>query len=568
MAAFARRMALDRPETHRGLGTRLVSVTDQTVGPVKPTLLVIGFGVGLLFLAASANAATLLVARALSRQREVAVRVALGASGWDLLALAISESGMYTTAATGVGLVLGRWTLSAMLPLLSGALATGTPIALDSRAAVFTLSCGVLLGIGLAVLLWRYQPAEPSDALKGTSRTIGMSRSGGRDLLVSGQIACAFVLLIAAGLLMNSFVKLSRVNPGFDPDRVISFRLSLSDNGYTSEPRRIAFVNEVIERIQTVPGVSRAAITSMIPFGGARGATGVEIAGRPRKPGESIIVDQRQVTPDYFQTMRIPLVSGRPLRPDDDARAPRVVVINRVMADRYWPGTSALGARVRVTAGLNEGTWFEIVGVIDNVRHVALAREPVEEMYYAYSQAPIGAFAVVARTDVDPTKAVAGMRAAVRAVDRSLPIYDVRTMNDRMAASFAPTRATMVVLVVAAALAASFAAIAIYGSVWYSVSQRTSEIGLRIALGATRLSVWIRVVGRALQLTASGAAAGIAGALILRPLLAGMLFRTSAGDISAYAGGLAFVILVTILASAGPAWRAMRVDPVVALRDE
>jgi putative ABC transport system permease protein len=266
--------------------------------------------------------------------------------------------------------------------------------------------------------------------------------------------------------------------------------------------------------------------------------------------------------------MRIPLLSGRLLRPEDDAQAPRVVVINRAMADRYWPGISPLGARVRVTAGPDEGTWFQIVGIIDNVRHVALAREPVDEMYYAYAQAPTGAFAVVARAETDPTKAVAAMRAAVRALDPSLPIYDVRTMHDRMAASFAPTRATMVVLAVAAALAVSFAAIAIYGSVWYSVSQRTAEIGLRIALGATRLSVWIRVVGRALRLTASGAAAGLAGAFLMRPLLAGMLFRTSAGDIRAYAGGLAFVILLTIVASASPAWRAMRVDPVVALRDE
>jgi putative ABC transport system permease protein len=220
IAAFARRMALDRPETHRGLGTRLVSVTDQTVGPIKPTLLLIGFGVGLLFLVASANAATLLVARALSRQRDIAVRVALGASAWELLALAISQSGMYATAATGVGLVLGRWTLSALLPLLSGTLATGAPIVLDSRAALFTVSSGILLGIGLAVLLWRYQPAELSGALKATSRTIGGSRFGSRELLVVGQIACASVLLIAASLLMDSFVKLSRVNPGFDPDRV------------------------------------------------------------------------------------------------------------------------------------------------------------------------------------------------------------------------------------------------------------------------------------------------------------------------------------------------------------
>jgi len=461
IAAFARRMALDRPETHRGLGTRLVSVTDQTVGPIKPTLLLIGFGVGLLFLVASANAATLLVARALSRQRDIAVRVALGASAWELLALAISQSGMYATAATGVGLVLGRWTLSALLPLLSGTLATGAPIVLDSRAALFTVSSGILLGIGLAVLLWRYQPAELSGALKATSRTIGASRFGSRELLVVGQIACASVLLIAASLLMDSFVKLSRVNPGFDPDRVISFRLSLSDNGYTSDARRIGFVNAVIERIQAVPEVSRVAIASIIPFGGARGATGVEIAGRPRQPGESIIIDQRQVTPDYFQTMRIPLLSGRPLRPDDDVQAPRVVVINRAMADRYWPGISPLGARVRVTAGPDEGTWFQIVGIIDNVRHVALAREPVDEMYYAYAQAPTGAFAVVARAETDPTKAVAAMRAAVRALDPSLPIYDVRTMHDRMAASFAPTRATMVVLAVAAALAVSFAAIAI-----------------------------------------------------------------------------------------------------------
>ena len=269
-------------------------------------------------------------------------------------------------------------------------------------------------------------------------------------------------------------------------------------------------------------------MNSILPFGGGRGANGVEIEGHPAAPGSMQIADQRHVTPDYFRAMAIPVVRGRVFTAADDARGEPVTVINQTMAARFWPDADPVGQRIRLAAGFDSGSWFRIVGIVADVHHVSLSRAPVPEMYRPYAQAPDPGFVVVVKTTGDPASAGRVVREAVQAIDRNLPLYDMRTMDERIAASFAETRATALLLLATAMLAAMLAAVAIYGSIWYSVAQRIPEIGVRLALGASRASVGGLVMGRAVALGGLGVAIGLAGSALAAPTMRGLLFDTRA----------------------------------------
>jgi predicted permease len=329
----------------------------------------------------------------------------------------------------------------------------------------------------------------------------------------------------------------------------------------------VDFVSALLDRIKTSPGVRAAAVTSIVPFDGRRSANTVDIEGHMPAAGEpSMIIDQRYVSPDYFQAMRIRMRTGRALTADDTSRSEPVTVINRTMAQRYFADGSPIDRRVRTNAGFDSGVWFRIVGVVDDVHHVSLDRDPVPEMYRPIAQTATPLFTVVVRTLGDPAAMTPALRSLVQAADADLPISDIRTMNDRIAASLAQTRATMVLLIATAMLAAALAAVAIYGSIWYSVVQRTQEIGIRVALGATRASLFRDVVGSALRLGAIGAALGIAGAMASGSLLQALLFDTRMSDPRTHAIVAVGVLILSALASLLPALRAMRVDPLDALR--
>jgi putative ABC transport system permease protein len=567
--AFSKRMATEHPDSHRNIGARLVTFADETVRSVRPTLILVAGAVALLLLAACANSATLLITRAAGRHRETAVRTALGATTGDLMSLSLAESLVYVGLSTALALAFGGWSLRTLLPLFAASLPSAAPIGLNDHVLAFTAAIAAVLTLAFASLLVRQHPRSAIAALRASTRMAGSPASERtQSMLVVTQIAFAMVLLAVAGLLMSSFARLSGVTPGFDAAQVLSFRISLIDSGYVEPGSRIAFTRELVRRLPAAPGIALAAVNSTIPFGGTRGANGVEIQGRPRLPGESLIVDQRHVTSGYFGAMGIPVLRGRSLQESDDEQAEPVVVINRRMAEMYWKGRSPIDSRVRVTAGLNEGVWFRIVGVVENVRHVSLSRDPVPEMYYAYAQAPVGAFTAVVRTSADPASIVPTVLATLKGLDPHLPVYDVRPMSGRIAASVAQTRATMLLLLVTAALASTLAAIAIYGSIWYSVSQRLPEIGIRLALGASRRTICAGVVGRAMLLTAVGAAVGSAAALAGRPLFAALLFETPTTDLSTYGSVVAVLSALAIVAASGPALRATRVDPAIALRHE
>lgn len=566
LRTIAARLEQNR-RVNRGLGVRLATVADQTTRGIKPAMIVAATSVGLLLVIAAANASTLLIARWSNRRHEFALRSALGATRGRLLSLAIAESLVFAAIGGVAGLVVGQWTLRAIVPLFAGSLPQSIAVAIDARAALFTGGLAVAIGIMFGAVAAHRSPVQSIESF-GSARLISSPRAArGRRALVVAQVALAVVLLSAAGLMLNSVVKLSRVRPGFDPDRLLTFNVALTSSRYAPPESRAGFVAQLASRAHTTPGVVGTAVSSTIPFSGRRSANTVEIEGHVRAPGElSMIVDQRYVSPAYHAVMRIPLLKGRLLSASDDARSEPVAVINRMMAARYFPDTNPLDHRIRTNVGFDSNISFRIVGVVDDVRHVALNSDPVPEMYRPIAQTAPPLFTVVVRTAGEPAAMTGTLRALVQSIDSDLPIADVRTMDERIAGSFAQTRATMLLLIATAALSAALAAIAIYGSIWYSVVQRTPEIGIRVALGASRASLFRDVVGSALRLGAVGAAIGVGGAMASGRLLQTMLFDTRVGDPWTHAAVAAGVLALSALASLAPALRAMRVDPLDALR--
>ena len=569
LEALAARLAAERA-SHRRLGGRVVPIAEQTVRVIKPALLLVAGSVALLLLVASANAATLLLARASNRRHELAVRTALGATRGRLLSLAIAESLVFALLGGLAGLFLGGWALRAVLPLFAGSLPATIPIEIDARVAVFTAAVSAILGLLFGVVVALHRPGGGGllDQLKASGRTISGSAGRARNALVIAQVALAVVLLSAAGLMLNSVVKLSRVRPGFDADHLLTFKMALSGSNYSAAASRISFTSDLLSRLESMPGVRRAAISSIIPFGGQRGANGFEIEGQAAAPGQTLIADQRHVSAGYLQTMGIPVIEGRGFLATDDARGEPVVLVNRTMAKRFWPNESPLNHRLRTSAGFDSALWFRIVGVVEDVHHISLSRDPVTEMYRPIAQTAMSNFAVVVRTERDPASLAPQARATVQAIDPNMPIYDVRTMDDRIAGSFAQTRGTMLLLLVTAALAAALSGVAIYGSIWYSVNQRIPEIGVRLALGASRASVFSGVLRRAVSLTGIGTLIGIVATLAGGRVIAGLLFDTRATDPATLATVVAVTMALAVVAGIVPARRAMSVDPIVALRND
>jgi len=565
--ALGTRLAAER-QSHRGVGVRLVPFAEQAVRAIRPTLIVAAASVALLLLVAIANASTLLLARASNRRAETAVRAALGASRARLLSQALVEGVLLASFGAVIGLALGEWTLRLLIPLFGRSL-PALPIEIGPRAALFSFVVALAIGALFGVIAAFHSGARLADALGSVTRyTASKSTVRSRHLLVISQVALAVVLLSAAGLMLSSVAKLSRVGTGFDVNNVLTFRVALSDARYATTAPRVAFVANLLERLSALPGVQTSGIVSAIPFGGARNANGIEIEGRPVSPSEPpIVIDQRYASPDYFQTMRIAVLTGRGFASSDDERSERVVVINRTMARRYFPD-GAVNRRVRATAGRDAVGWLRIVGVVEDVRHLSLSRDPVPEMYHPFAQTAPPTFTVVLRTTSEPTAVAGAARGVVVAVDPTLPIYEVMTMKERIASSLAQTRGIMLVLVVTAVLAAALSAIAIYGSIWYAVVQRRKDIGIRIALGASRVAVFRGVVGGAVGRAAVGAMVGAAVAMAGGSLLQTMLFETRTSDPLTYLLVTTIVLSVSVAASVVPARRAMAIDPISALRNE
>ncbi|HWW75235.1 MAG TPA: ABC transporter permease, partial [Pyrinomonadaceae bacterium] len=565
------RLAESYVETNSGWGVRLTNLRERLVGNMRTPLLVILGAVALVLLIACANVANLLLARATARRREFAVRDALGASRGRIVRQLLTESFLLSLAGGVAGLLISLW----LTQVLVGLIPSDTPrldeVRPDARIFGFALAVSVFAGalFGLAPAL-QASRRDVSEALKEGGRTgvEGGRRNRSQSILIVSEIALSFMLLAGAGLLVRSFMRLREVNPGFNPAGVFALRISASGAQYPAGPARAELYRQVMERLGSLPGVEAAGGVLSLPLGGDTYSVGRSFIreGRPATPEESANASYLVATPGYFQALRIPLVSGRTFTAQDSEKAPMVVVVNETMARRFWPGESPVGKRI--TIWRDEKFPREIVGVVGDTR--SKPAEPAgAQMYVPFAQDPNWAsLSVVVRTSADPSSLAAAARDEVHALDKAIPVYNARPLSDVVAASLAERRASTLLVGAFALLALLLALVGIYGVTAYYVTQRTHEIGLRMALGARAYHILGLVVGRSLRLTLAGLAVGLCGALALTRAMASLLYEVKPADPLTLAAAAALLGAVALLACLLPARRATRVDPLIALRAE
>jgi predicted permease len=522
--------------------------------------------VALVLLIACANVANLLLVRATARSHEAAVRLALGASRWDLTRWMCAESLLLSLTGGALGVLLAFWSVDMAASALQG-LPRGSEIAVDGRVLAFSLvvsiAAGLIFGLIPASLAARQAPV---DALKSGGRGATASRRGPRNALVIAEVALSLMLLVGAGLLLQSFARLTRVPVGFHADGLLTFRVSLPPSTYGDAAAMRSFLARVMPKLDAAPGVARAgasmslppAITTMAPY---------VTADQPMVAiGERPVGQWAAITPDYFSTMGIPILAGRAITAADTERSPLVVVISQGLARRAWPDRSPIGRKILV--GRFPG-FAEVVGVAGDVKNNGLAREPMSAMYTPYPQRPWPAMQFAVRTAAgDPLALANVVRAAVQEVDRELPLTRVETMDGALADSISTERLMTWLLFAFAAVALVMAAAGLYGVIAYAVAQRTQEIGVRMALGADPRAVVRLIAAEGLQVTVAGMIAGTLGAVVASRAMRGLLFDVSPADPLTYAAVLALFAVTACAALIIPARRALRVDPLTALRAE
>jgi putative ABC transport system permease protein len=553
-------------------GLLLTNFDEFVVGKIRTPLLILLGAVAFVLLISCANVANLMLARAAVRQKEIAVRTALGASRWRVVRQLLTESVLLSLAGGAVGLLLAMWGVDLLLKLNEHKIPRATEVGLDSRVLLFTLGVSVLTGIvfGLAPA-FQTSGANLHDTLKegGRSGQLGV-RKGLRNVLVVVEMAFAVVLLVGAGLLIRSFVELQRVNPGFQPGGVLALQVSLPMNKYKEGVQRASFDRQMLEEVRGVAGVKSAATITSLPMSGWNQSGSFRIEGRQVAPNESAPHGDRwMVSEDYFQTMGIPLVKGRYFDVRDTADAPGVAIVSEKLAQKYWPGEDPVGKRITFEGGPQQPRFREVVGVVGHVRNEGLEGETRGQYYVPYAQRPNNTdLFLVVRTDGDPASLAPMVRGRIASVDKDLPVYKVTTMEKLVSDSLAQRRFSMTLFGIFAVLAMALAIVGLYGVMSYAVAQRTHEIGLRMALGAQGRDVLRMVVGQGMALVAVGLGLGLAGAFLLTRLMVSLLYGVSAADPLTYAGIALLLAAVALLASYIPARRATKVDPMVALRYE
>ena len=559
------------PSFNSGWTARVVPLREELTGEVRPALFVMLGAVTLVLLIACANVASLLLARATSRQRELAVRAALGAGRGRLIRQMLAESVVLATAGGIVGLALAWWGLR----VLRAFVADGIPIQrlelveIDASVLAFTVATSLVSGIVFGLVpAFGASGASLNASLKEGGRTgTGARGKRARSVFVVVEIALAVVLLVGAGLLVRSFARLMDVDAGFDTDRTVTMRVSLPQARYAEPAKRVQFFRALLERIEQVPQVQSSGAVSFLPLTGLGAATGYQVVGQPAPPrGEEPVADVRVITSDYFKALGIPLIRGRLFDENQPADAVNRVIVNEALARRHWPNEDPIGKRIVVS--WDKDIEDEIIGVVGDVRHAGLEAEPRAMTYWPIARSPYGAMALAIRTSGDPTTVVSVIRGILRERDAELALADVKTMDEVVSRSVAERRLMMTLLAIFAGAALLLAAVGIYGVIAYSVTQRTQEIGIRLALGAQRSSVLRMIVGHALVLALSGVAIGTLGAVFLTRLMSGLLFGVTRFDPLTFAVVGAGLTAVALLASYLPGRRATRVDPVVALRAE
>jgi putative ABC transport system permease protein len=573
MTTIGARLQQQYPQSNTDLGVAVTSLHEHLVGDIKPALLVLLGAVGLVLLIACANVANLLLARAAIRQKEIALRVALGARRWRLLRQFLTESVLLAALGGIAGLGIAYAGLLLLRAFIPQNISQAREISLDLKVLGFTLGVSLLTGLifGLAPALQAMR-FNQSETLKEGGRDSVTGRSGKRlrSVLVTAEVAVSLVLLIGAGLLINSFLRLRNIDPGFRSANLLTMKIELPQPKYEEFAKRTAFYSELVQRVQSLAGVRSAAVTTNLPLYRQGNSISVRIEGRPDPPpGQELIVVTRIISPGYFDTMSIPLLAGRQLSEQDSENAPNAVVISETMAHRFWPGEDAVGKRIAIGRIRSDADWTQVIGVVKDVRQFELNAAPRPQMYLSYKQA--GFFTsedLVVRTDVEPASLAATVRKAVWEIDKDQPVSDIRTMDEILAESIARQRFSMLLLGVFAGVALLLAAVGIYGVMSYSVAQQTHEIGIRMALGATTGAVLKMAVGYGLKLVVAGVVIGLIAAFALTRLMATLLFGVTPTDPATFVVISVLLVLVAGVASYVPARRATKVDPLIALRYE
>ncbi len=570
---LGRNLARQYPDANEGVGMTTYPLHEAMVGDIRRSVLVLLGAVGFVLLIACANVANLLLARAAARESEMAVRAALGAGRGRLVRQLLTECVILSLAGGGVGLLLGVWGVAFLTSLKPQGIPRLDAVTVDASVIMFTLAIAVVTGLvfGLVPALHATRAAM-SGSLKQGGRGAVTSRGGARvrASLVIVEMAMAVMLLAGAGLLMRSFVRLQSVDPGFNPAQTLSFELSLPDARYEDDARQIAFFDQVLPRLRTLRGVRGADAVSALPLSGTNFNISFEVAGRPPvPPALQPAMQVRVATPGYFDGLGIPLKRGRGFTEDDRPGTPPVVVLTESAAQRYFPNEEPLGKTIRLGWGRGPGkpkAGGEVVGIVGDVKDAGLNEPHAPQIYLPYRQWPMQSMTVVMKTTTPPELLVAAVRQEIRAIDPNLPVSNIGSLEKIIAESISQPRFYMLLLGIFAAVALLLAAIGIFGVLSYAVSQRTREIGIRMALGAPGRTVVRLILRQAMMLVLSGVAAGTIAALLLSQTMTKMLFSVTPTDPVTFGGVAAVLVGVALVASYLPARRATRVDPIVALR--
>jgi len=573
MAALARRIEEQNPVTNEGLS---VSVTDLRAGLVsdyRQALLILLGVVGFVLLIACVNVANLLLARASSRQKEISIRVALGAGRWRVFRQLVTESLVLSAAGGALGLVIAIWGLQLLLAAVPVELPFWMKFDLDGRVLGFTAAVSLLTGLvfGAAPAL-KASKVDLNETLKEGGRSGAAAGAGPkrlRSLMVVGEVALSLVLLVGAGLMMRSFIRLQQVDVGLDPKNVLTMAVPLPGAKYREPERQSAFFAELVERVKNLPGVRAVGAVSNLPLDGSRWGRSLTVEGRPvLSVGEAPVINHCVVTPGYFRAMNIPVLAGREIAESDAREAPKVTLIDERLAREYWPGESPLGKRIRFGPPESNEPWHTVVGVVGEVRHERPEAATRMSVYVPYRQITVRQMTLAVRAEGDPSGLTAAVRNQVRELDPDQPVTGVRTMEEVISRAIWQPRLHAILFAVFAAVALALASVGIYGVMSYTVTQRTHEIGVRVAMGATPRDIVRLVVGQGLTLTLIGIALGAASALALTRVMSSLLFEVSAADPATFAANMALLTVMSLVACYIPARRATRVDPLVALRYE
>jgi putative ABC transport system permease protein len=569
MTTIESRLEQQYPDSNTGIGISLVPTQEQIVKEIRPALLVLIGAVAFLLLIACANIANLLLARAASRQKEFAIRAAMGASRLRVVRLLLTESVMVSLAGGCLGLLLALWGTEALMALTPDNIPRLNEVGVDARVFSFTLAVSFVTGLvfGLVPALHAAKP-DLNETLKEGSRGSMGSAAGKRtrSVLVAVEVALSLVLLIGAGLMIKSFLRLQEMDLGFNPDQVLAVDLSLSRSRYPEDRQQAAFFQQALERVQALPGIQSAGATTGLPLTLSLSGSDFRIEGRPEpEAGKEMIIHTRSVSPGYFKTLGISLNKGRDFSDRDKSDAPQAAIINDHLARIYFPGEDPIGKRITFDDG---ESWMSIVGIIGDVKQLGLDSSAKPEVYFPYLQVAARSMSLVVRTTSNPLSLAAAVKSQIQAIDKDLPINEAKTMQQLLAESTSGRRFNMLLLTIFAAVALVLAIVGIYGVMSYTVTQRTHEIGIRVAVGAQPRDVFRMVIGQGMMLAMIGVAFGLLGAFGLTRLMRTMLFGVEPTDPATFVSIAVLLIGVALVACYIPGRRATKVDPLVALRYE